>query len=47
MMFPFNMLGLGDPLGGEGCGVMQYFVSNVALVQAVDKFFRYFHRTKM
>jgi hypothetical protein len=43
MMPRFYVLGLGDPLCRNGFGMMQNFVTNLIVVQTINKLFWYFH----
>src|SRR5438132_637339 len=43
MMPRFYVLGLGDPLCGNGFGMMEHFVTDLIVVQTIDKLFWYFH----
>jgi hypothetical protein len=43
MMPRFYVLGLGDPLCRNGFGMMENFVTNLIVVQTIDKLFWYFH----
>ncbi len=40
----FYVLGLGDPLCRNGFGMMQNFVTNLIVVQTIDKLFWNFHK---
>ena len=43
MMPGFHVLGLGDPLCRDSFGMMQNLVTNLIVVQTIDKLFWYFH----
>ena len=43
MMPRFYVLGLGDPLCRDSFGMMQNLVTNLIVVQTIDKLFWYFH----
>jgi len=43
MMPRFYVLSLGDPLCRDSFGMMQNLVTNLIVVQTIDKLFWYFH----
>jgi hypothetical protein len=43
MMARFYVLGLGDPLCRNGFRMMENFVTDLIVVQTIDKLFWYFH----
>src|SRR5438094_2183533 len=43
MVPAFHVLGLGDPLGGHGFGMMQNLVADFIFIQTIDELFWYFH----
>jgi hypothetical protein len=44
MMPGFYVLGLGDPLRGNGFRMMQNLVTDFVFVETINKSFRYFHK---
>ena len=43
MMPSFHVLGLGDPLRGNGFRMMQNLVADFVFVETINESFRYFH----
>src|SRR6266481_2971827 len=44
MMPGFHMLGLGDPLRGNGFRMMQNLVADFVFIETIKESFRYFHK---